>query len=129
MKYWNKARIERIRFRRERREQKALDDYTAAQRRLYTYTEGDYRKNALLMLNALGSSIRRQMLERLADGGAMSLTKLSGPLGLRLTAAQRQIDLLERVHLVSTHKQGRVRMCVYNKQAVKELADWLTTLG
>ena len=45
-------------------ENKRLDDYTAAQRRLHTYTEGDHRKNALLMLNALGSSIRRRMIER-----------------------------------------------------------------
>lgn len=129
MKCWNKARLERMRRRRERYEQRAHDGYVAHQKKERTYTEGDRRKNARLMLNALGSSIRLRMIERLAAGGAMSLTKLSEPLRLTLAAAQQHLDILMRAHLVVTHKRGRVRMCVYNRQATEELTGWLTDLG
>jgi DNA-binding transcriptional ArsR family regulator len=90
-----------------------------------TYTLGNKDKNANLMLDVLGFPIRRQMITRLRDGGAMSLTKLVEPFGITLPTALTHLRALELSGLVVTNKQGRVRMCAHNKQALKELAVWL----
>lgn len=78
------------------------------------------------MLDVLGLPLRRNMVERLRNGGAMSLSKLVEPFNITLPSALKHLRALERAWLVTTHKQGRVRMCVYNRLAIKELADWLT---
>jgi len=78
------------------------------------------------MLNALGLPLRRNMLARLQGGGAMSLSKLVEPFRITLPTALKHLRALERAGIVTTHKQGRVRMCVYNRLAIKELTDWLT---
>ena len=79
------------------------------------------------MLDALGLAIRRKMLDRLKREGAMSLSKLAKPFRMKLTTALLHMRALERSGLVWTHKQGRVRICVYNKVAVEELAVYLTS--
>ncbi|OHB19621.1 MAG: hypothetical protein A2854_02730 [Parcubacteria group bacterium RIFCSPHIGHO2_01_FULL_56_18] len=77
------------------------------------------------MLDALGLPLRRKLLKRLQKGGAMSLSKLADPFGMKLPRIHRQVMVLERVGLVTTHKRGRVRMCVYNRTGFAELAAWL----
>jgi DNA-binding transcriptional ArsR family regulator len=77
--------------------------------------------------DALGLSIRRSMLERLRRGGAMSLSKLSEPYGITLPTAQTHLRALQRGGLVRTVKQGRVRICVYNPQAFRDLAQVLVS--
>lgn len=129
MKYWNPRRIKRVRERKKKREEKERQRAREDAERARTYTAGDYRKNTELMLEALGSKLRRRMIGRLARGGAMSLSKLSDPLGLTLPAAVVQLRILERAGIVKTHKQGRIRFCVYNPPALKELGDHLSTKG
>ncbi|MCR4281330.1 MAG: helix-turn-helix domain-containing protein [Candidatus Kaiserbacteria bacterium] len=77
------------------------------------------------MLSVLGFPIRRHMIMRLRDRGAMSLSKLAEPFHITLPTAFTHLRAIERSGLVTTHKQGRVRMCVHNKGALKELAAWL----
>lgn len=89
------------------------------------YTKGTSDKNAALMLEALGNAERRSMLLCLKRGGAMSVTKLSHPMRLKLTTALAYVRILERAGLLTTHKRGRVRMCVFNAAAFKELSTWL----
>ena len=90
------------------------------------YSPGNHAKNSLRMLDALGVPMRRQMVARLQGGGAMSLSKLAEPLRIKLPTALEHIRILERSNIVSTHKQGRVRICVYNPSAFKELAAALS---
>ena len=125
MKYWNKARISRQKERREKREARALQGYLATEERKRTYTKGDARKNARLMLEALGSSLHRRMLTRLQSGGAMSVSHLARPFRIMLPDALRHVHILERAGLITTEKRGRIRFCIYNPAAGRELATWL----
>lgn len=92
-----------------------------------TYTRGDTRKNARLMLEALGSSLHRRMLARLQAGGAMSVTHLTKPFHIMLPDAMRHVHILERAGLITTKKTGRIRFCVYNPAAVRELSAHLAS--
>lgn len=127
MKYWNKARIKRVSERKRRAQERATTKYLVAQEEARTFTPGNLKKNAILVLDALGLPIRRRMVSRLKRGGAMSLSKLVDHFGIALPAAIAHLHILERAGIVTTHKQGRVRMCVYNKAALKELSEFIVS--
>ena len=127
MKYWNKARIRRKREQEARAERQLIRQEREVERLRSTYTTGNTRKNATLMLDALGSEVNRRMLARLRERGAMSVTKLSEPFGITLPAAVTRINTLERAGLITTHKQGRIRFCVYNPSRIKELSIHLAS--
>ncbi|MCR4281292.1 MAG: helix-turn-helix domain-containing protein [Candidatus Kaiserbacteria bacterium] len=127
MKYWNKERIRRVRKRREQGERISAARAAARMRESRTYTTGDSEKNSNLMLDALGLPLRRELLMRLQKNGAMSLSKLGEPFGTKLPWLYKQMQILEQSGLIATHKRGRVRMCVFNRGAFKELSAWLTS--
>lgn len=122
MKYWNRERIRKARERDKRREERNAQAGAEESRRKQTLTKGDRAKNTRLMLRALGLSIRRRMLVRLAQGGAMSVSKLSEPFGITLPATLAHVRTLEDAGLVCSKKKGRVRICVYRSHALEELA-------
>ena len=124
-KYWNPRRLQRIRERKIKAEKSAADKAETLREQQRTYTRGDSQKNANLMLDALGLPLRRNMVARLQDCGAMSLSKLVEPFRITLPSALVHLHILERAGIVSTHKKGRIRICVYNRHALKELAAWL----
>jgi DNA-binding transcriptional ArsR family regulator len=125
MKYWNKSRVKRVRERRRRDEGREIFKDLELARLRRTYTEGDSAKNAALMLEVLGSTVNRKMLARLLLHGAVSITFLVDPFNLTLPAAVVRVNALERVGLITTKKQGRIRFCIYNPKALKELAHHL----
>lgn len=125
MKYWNKERLRKMREREKRREDALVARDKARIRESRAYTKGDTEKNSNLMLGALGLPLRRQLLVRLQKNGAMSLSKLGEPLGMKLPWLYRQMQILEMSGLITTHKRGRVRMCVFNRGAFRELSSWL----
>lgn len=77
------------------------------------------------MLEALGNTDRRNMVFRLKREGAMSLSKLAKPFRLKLSTAHAHIAILERSGIIATHKRGRVRMCVFRPESLKELSIYL----
>ncbi len=83
--------------------------------------------NADQIFNALGLPIRRAMLRRLRVGGAMSVSKLGQPYNISLPATFKHVRILEESGLVVTEKRGRVRICIYNPSAFKELAQILSS--
>ncbi len=127
MKYWNKQRIARVKERERRAAQHEYEKSLEEIERKRTYTKGDHKKNARLMLDALALPLRRQMIARLAKEGSMSLTKLSEPFRITLPAAQFHLGILERSGIVETDKVGRHRFVSFNKKAFAELASFLTT--
>ncbi|MDO8576537.1 MAG: helix-turn-helix domain-containing protein [bacterium] len=127
MKYWNSRRIRREKEGRERRVVSAYAKSLEREMRKRAYTKGDARKNARLMFDALGSSLHRRMLARLRAGGAMSVTHLARPFGVMLPDAMRHVHILERAGLITTEKRGRIRFCLYNPAAPRELSAWLAT--
>ena len=108
-----------------RRNAEAVEKAAKFAERERTYTSGDVSKNAALMLDALGSSLRRKMVARLKKEGAMSVSKLVQPFRIKLPLAMMHVQILERSSIISTHKRGRVRICVYNPMAFRELSSWL----
>ncbi len=126
VKYWDAARIKRVRERQKVREDRAFERSLQVEKAARSYSKGDDRKNMGLMLDALGLPLRRAMVLRLQKGGAMSLSKLSEPYGITLPAALKHTRILEESGIITTHKRGRVRICVYNPLAFKELAHILT---
>ena len=79
------------------------------------------------VFDAMGEPTRRSMVRRLREGGAMSLTKLSKPYKISLPAALKHVRILEDSGVIHTEKNGRVRICVYNPSAFKELAHELAS--
>lgn len=125
-KYWNPERIQRVRQREIKAKKRALDTMKRLRDQARTYMAGNVDKNANIMLDVFGLPIRRRMIIRLRDGGAMSLSKLVEPFRITLPTALTHLRALELSGLAVTHKQGRVRMCALNKQRLKELAEWLS---
>jgi DNA-binding transcriptional ArsR family regulator len=64
------------------------------------------------------------MLTRLARGPA-AVTELAGPSGLKLPTVLRHLSVLEAAGLVTTQKDGRVRSCAFQPQALSPMRDWL----
>lgn len=77
-----------------------------------------------LLFHALSDPTRRMMLSRLANGPA-AVTELAGPTGLRLPTIMRHLSVLEQAGLVTTQKDGRVRSCAFQPQALAPMRDWL----
>ena len=131
MKYWDTRRVKRVREReraRERtREAAGIALAAATLERQRSYSAGATAKNTSLMLDALGNRDRRRMVARLRTGGAMSLSKLASPFRIKLPTAHAHLKVLERSGIVKTHKRGRVRICVYNPLALKELVRALAS--
>lgn len=76
------------------------------------------------LFQALADPTRRAMLERLARGPA-PVSELARPTGLRLPTVMRHLSVLEAAGLVTTAKDGRVRSCALQPQALAPMHDWL----
>ncbi|QQG38128.1 MAG: helix-turn-helix transcriptional regulator [Candidatus Kaiserbacteria bacterium] len=123
VKYWNPARIKRIRERPERKEQRIYDEAKKERKRLLRGMP--VGRDPERLLDVLGLPLRRKMLGRLQKSGAMSVSKLAEPFGLTLSAALKHVRYLEWSGIVKTKKQGRTRICSYNPGALPELARFL----
>ena len=74
--------------------------------------------------SALGDPIRRDIVERLAEGPA-SLTELAKPYGISLPGVMKHVRVLEAASLVTTHKLGRVRECRLGPAGMDEVSGWI----
>jgi DNA-binding transcriptional ArsR family regulator len=72
---------------------------------------------------ALSDPTRRAMLRRL-DRRVLSVSELARPFKMSAPAALKHVRVLERAGLLRGRKQGRVRYCVIQAEAMKEAADW-----
>ena len=126
-KYWNPRRIKRIKEREHRAAESAAEKAAALRETARAYSKGNAQKNTALMLDALGLPLRRRMIARLKRGGTMSVSKLVEPFRITLPSALEHVRVLERSGIITTHKHGRVRLCVYRPEALKELARELTS--
>lgn len=76
------------------------------------------------VFDALGDANRRAILERLSRGPA-SVSSLAEPLGVTVAAALQHVQLLERAGLVSTRKEGRVRICKLDGDGLEVASQWI----
>jgi DNA-binding transcriptional ArsR family regulator len=77
-----------------------------------------------LLFHALSDATRRAMLAQLATG-AVTVSALAAPTGLRLPTVMRHLAVLEAAGLIATNKDGRVRSCALVPQALEPMQDWL----
>jgi DNA-binding transcriptional ArsR family regulator len=73
---------------------------------------------------ALADPVRRAVLARLAQGDT-SVSELAAPFRISLPGFSKHLQVLERAGLVSTAKDGRVRRCRLEAEAMQSAADWI----
>ncbi len=72
---------------------------------------------------ALSNSVRRQILERLAEGDA-TVNELSEPFNISLPAVSRHIKVLEKAGLVVRRRDAQFRPCALNVDRLRDVAGW-----
>ncbi len=77
---------------------------------------------------ALAAPTRRAIVRRLAAGEA-SVSELSAPFDMTLTAVAKHLGVLSRAGLVEQYKQGRVRRCRLAAGPLRDAHDWLGEYG
>lgn len=75
------------------------------------------------VLDALGDPTRRAMLAMLAQGPA-TVSALSEPLGVTVTAVGQHLRVLEHARLAASQKRGRTRYCSLRPDGLRELERW-----
>ncbi|MEM1273031.1 MAG: metalloregulator ArsR/SmtB family transcription factor [Pseudomonadota bacterium] len=78
------------------------------------------------LFTALSDPTRRAIIARLAEGPA-AVKELAAPHPMALSSFLKHIAVLERAHLVSTSKKGRVRTCRLNPDAFRPAETWLAS--
>ena len=74
--------------------------------------------------HALSDPTRRALLARLSRGPT-SVSELARPLSMSLSAVVQHLAVLEGSGLVRSQKQGRVRTCEVDAQALRQVEQWL----
>lgn len=77
-----------------------------------------------LAFQALADSTRRGMLARLSRGPA-SVSELARPFRISLPAVLQHLQALEASGLVRSEKQGRVRTCRLEPNALSAAEAWI----
>jgi DNA-binding transcriptional ArsR family regulator len=83
-----------------------------------------YDPDLSLLFHALSDPTRRAILTRLAAGAA-PVSELAQPTGLRLPTVMRHLAVLEGAGLIATAKDGRVRSCAIQPEALAPMRAWL----
>ncbi|WP_404333913.1 ArsR/SmtB family transcription factor [Sphingomonas sp. MMS12-HWE2-04] len=76
------------------------------------------------LFHALGDPTRRAIVDRLA-AGPQSVSHLSAPLGISLTAVSQHLRVLEQCGVVTTQKLGRVRVASLTPDGLVPLETWV----
>jgi len=77
--------------------------------------------------HALADPTRRGIVARLSRGPA-SVSEIARPLEMSLPAVLQHLKLLEESGLVRSEKQGRVRTCRIEGEALAATESWLAEL-
>lgn len=85
---------------------------------------GKHGPDLSLLFHALADPTRRTILTRLAKGPA-PVTALARPTGLSLPTVMRHLTVLEDAGLIATAKDGRVRTCALDPEALTPARRWL----
>lgn len=78
------------------------------------------------VFSALSDATRRDVLERLGQGGGRSVSELAEPHGMSLTGFMKHLRVLEEAGLMSRTKQGRIVRCELSPAPMQEAAVWLS---
>src|SRR5215813_11987325 len=76
------------------------------------------------VFNAIAEPRRRQIIELLAQRGALAVGALVVAVGLPQPAVSKHLGVLRKVGVVSVDKSGRQRVYRLNAQELKSVYDW-----
>lgn len=76
------------------------------------------------VFKALADPTRLAVVERLGNGAA-STSELARPFGMALPSFAQHLDVLERAGLVTSAKQGRVRVYRLTPEPLEHVGAWL----
>ena len=85
----------------------------------------NYQPSLNRVFHALADPTRLAIVERLSRG-SVSVSEIAEPLDMTLAAVVQHIQVLERSGVISTRKQGRVRTCRLEPQALDIVNSWIT---
>jgi DNA-binding transcriptional ArsR family regulator len=74
---------------------------------------------------ALADPTRRAILDRLADGGEVSVSELAAPFAVSLPAVMKHLDVLARARLIERAKTGRTVRCRLRPEPMETAMQWL----
>ena len=75
--------------------------------------------------HALADGTRRAVLDELTKGPSPAST-LAAPHAMALPTFMAHLRVLEDAQLITTHKQGRSRICALHPRGITDLHTWLT---
>lgn len=78
------------------------------------------------LFQALTDPTRRAVVERLGRGATAS-SELARPFDMALPSFLQHLDVLEKVGLVTSTKEGRVRTYRLTPEPLQAVEDWMTT--
>ncbi len=76
---------------------------------------------------ALGTPVRRAMVEHLITNGTLSISDMAKPFSISLPAVLKHASVLEKSGLVVRTKVGRVHYCALNMATFEEVSLWLVS--
>jgi DNA-binding transcriptional ArsR family regulator len=77
------------------------------------------------VFNAIAEPRRRQIVELLAQRGALAVGTLVVTLGLPQPAVSKHLGVLRKVGLVAVQKQGKQRVYSLEAEKLKTVHDWV----
>jgi DNA-binding transcriptional ArsR family regulator len=84
----------------------------------------NYQGSLDSVFHSLADPTRRQIVEALANRSA-SVKAIAEPFDISLPAIMLHLQILEADGLVTSQKQGRVRVCTLNKASILLMEDWV----
>ena len=77
---------------------------------------------------ALTDPTRRAIVSRLLEGD-LTVSELAEPFEISLAAVSKHIAILTQAGLVSQVREGRVKWCRLNVDAMREASVWMESFG
>lgn len=86
-----------------------------------------YDSSPIRLFSALGDPTRLAVVERLCQG-PLSVSELAAPFKMALPTFTQHLRVLEDAGWILTQKEGRVRTCRINPDALLHSGSWLNAL-
>lgn len=74
---------------------------------------------------ALGSPVRRRILQYLGENGEATVTDIATPFDVSLNAISKHMKVLEKAGLIQREIRGREHYCRLHPQSLMNAAEWL----
>lgn len=85
----------------------------------------DETKSLDLIFLALGSPIRRKIVQYLAEAGEATVTEIAAPFEISLNAISKHMKVLEKSGLIQREIRGREHLCRLHPNGLSGAAEWL----